>query len=76
VNDSPQNIRETARFLNALQGSEAALELMPYHRMGKAKYESLQRLYPMDNLGPPEPSYVESICQAYQSLGIRCTVSR
>lgn len=76
VNDSPQNIRETARFLKALQGSEAALELMPYHRMGKAKYEALQRPYPMENIRPPEPAYLESIRQAYQDLGIRCTISR
>ncbi|MDP2931346.1 MAG: glycyl-radical enzyme activating protein [Chloroflexota bacterium] len=76
INDSQENIKATASFLKELQGDKACFELMPYHRLGKAKYEALRRPYPLEELKSPEPDYAESIRQAYQDLGIHCTISK
>ena len=76
INDSLQNIRETASFLKELMSSTYRIELLPYHRLGESKYEALGRLYPMHGLRPPEPAYVESIKQAFEEHGIECSVSR
>ncbi len=76
VNDSLENIRETACFIKKLQGDEAAFELLPYHRLGKAKSEALHRSYLLEELRPSEPDYVESIRQSYEDMGINCTISK
>jgi pyruvate formate lyase activating enzyme len=76
-NDTPQNIGATADFVKSLKMDNIrGLELMPYHRMGMGKYESLDRQYALNNVQPSEPDYVESIRQRFEEFGIICTVSR
>lgn len=43
-NDTEANVTATAEFARSLG---AAYELLPYHRMGKSKYDSLGREYPL-----------------------------
>jgi pyruvate formate lyase activating enzyme len=76
VNDDPENIRQTAKFLQALGPRALRIELMPYHRLGTGKYESLDRIYPMAELTSPELEQVERVKNAFHELGIACTVSR
>lgn len=40
INDTPENMRETAAFIEGLQGI-MRVELLPYHSLGACKYESL-----------------------------------
>lgn len=75
-NSSLENIQATAEFLREIQGAEASLELMPYHRLGKGKYEALGRIYPLENLGSLEPELIESVQKSFEKLGVRCLVSR
>jgi len=76
-NDTLQNIVATADFVGSLRGDNVqGIELMPYHRMGMGKNESLHRQYALNNVKPSEPDYVESIRQRFEELGIICTVSR
>lgn len=49
INDSEENLRATAEFCRELQGC-AALELLPYHRLGQATYTYLGRQYPLAEL--------------------------
>jgi pyruvate formate lyase activating enzyme len=76
VNDNKQNIKETAEFLRGLGASACRIELMPYHRLGKGKYESLDRKYPLPEVLSPEPEEIESVKKAFEDNGIICTVSR
>jgi len=39
----------------------AKLELLPYHRLGKAKYENLGRAYAMPDIRPPAPELMHSL---------------
>ncbi|MFC1919192.1 glycyl-radical enzyme activating protein [Chloroflexota bacterium] len=75
-NSDPENIRATAEFLREMQGTEASIELMPYHRLGKGKYEALGRPYPLEDLGSLDTELVESVQQAFEQFGVRCLVSR
>lgn len=76
VNDTPENIRETASFLKAIQGEEAALEFLPYHSLGLAKYKALgRRPYALEGVKPHDPAHVASIRRSYEELGVKCTVS-
>jgi pyruvate formate lyase activating enzyme len=76
INDDAQNIKETAAFLNGLGNNALRIELMPYHRLGKGKYEALDRQYTLSGLLSPEPEHVEAIKKAFEDNDIICTVSR
>ena len=77
LNDSQENIQQTAQFIAGL-GKESAqgVELMPYHRMGAGKYETLDKPYMMNGIKPSDPTHVESIRKRFDDLGSKCTVSR
>ncbi len=74
VNDDAEDIRSTAAFLKEI--GRPRLELMPYHRAGKSKYEALDLPYATGELPPLAPADAERISDEYISLGIDCTVSR
>ncbi|MBI2857736.1 MAG: glycyl-radical enzyme activating protein [Chloroflexi bacterium] len=76
INGTPENIRATADFIKSLQESGAAVELMPYHRLGLAKYNALGRSYTLEGLRPSELARVEAVRRAYEDMGVRCTVSK
>ncbi len=76
INDDMQNIKETSDFLNGLGNNSLRIELMPYHRLGKGKYESLDEKYPLSDVLSPEPKHVESVKKAFEDNGIICSVSR
>ena len=77
LNDSRKNIRETALFISGL-GKETiqGVELMPYHRMGAGKYETLDKPYTLNGLRPTDPVHVESTRKRFEDLGLKCTISR
>lgn len=77
LNDSSGNIHEIAQFVNGLEKENVrGIELMPYHRMGIGKYETLDRPYIMNGLTPPDTAYVGSIKQQFEDLGLKCSISR
>jgi pyruvate formate lyase activating enzyme len=76
INDDLQNIKDTADFLYGLKNNNLHIELMPYHRLGKGKYVSLDKRYPLPDIPRPEPEHLESIKRAFESDGIVCTISK
>ena len=75
INDSLENIQATAAFLKDLGKKAERIELMPYHRLGESKYIALNKPYRLHGLSPIEPPHVESVRQAFENNGIRCSVS-
>ncbi|MGD0780075.1 MAG: glycyl-radical enzyme activating protein [Dehalococcoidales bacterium] len=76
INDDEKNIKETADFLHGLGNNALRIELMPYHRLGKGKYESLDRRYPLPNISSSESGHIESVKKAFEAFGIMCTISK
>jgi pyruvate formate lyase activating enzyme len=77
VNDAPENIAATADFVKSLgEAHVQGIELMPYHRMGMGKYETLDKQYPLKELEPPRPAEVEAVRKRFEEFGLKCTVSR
>jgi pyruvate formate lyase activating enzyme len=76
INDDVRNIQETAAFLHSLGNNACRIELMPYHRLGKGKYESLDKEYCLDDISVHEPEQIESIKVAFENLGITCLISK
>jgi pyruvate formate lyase activating enzyme len=76
INDDLQNIETTADFLHGLGNNTCLIELMPYHQLGKGKYESLDRKYNLPDISPPEPEQIESVKRVFEDFGITCLISR
>jgi pyruvate formate lyase activating enzyme len=62
-NDSVAEIESIARFSDALPGVEK-IHLLPYHRLGQDKYQSLGREYLMGDVLPPTNEKMETLRQA------------
>jgi pyruvate formate lyase activating enzyme len=76
VNDDLQNIKETADFLHQSGNNCLHIELMPYHRLGKGKYDSLNKPYNLPDILSPEPDHVEKVKKTFEDNGIKCSISK
>ena len=59
LNDSEQNIAETARFVADIGKRE--LELLPYHQYGMGKYAQLGLEYTLAQIAPPEEEHMRKL---------------
>ncbi len=57
-NDSAENIKATAKFVESLGDSVEGLDILPYHRLGEPKWEQLDREYLLSGVKPPEREHV------------------
>jgi pyruvate formate lyase activating enzyme len=76
INDDAQNIKETASFLHELGKKALRIELMPYHRLGKGKYDSLDLPYRLQEIPAPEEEQIEFVRSSFEKLGVRCSISK
>ncbi len=76
VNDGEEDVRACAAFLRGLGREDLGLQLMPYHRLGVSKYEALDEPYSMPDTPVMPPEEIERVRSRYESLGVRCTVSK
>lgn len=53
INDSKENIVETAHFVSKL-GNNVKLEILPYHRLGEDKFKWMNRNYELEGVQVPE----------------------
>ncbi len=72
-NDSEENIAATARFVRDELGPEVPLHLLPYHRLGESKNESLGREMDL-SIEVPSDSRMEGLRQLVESFGLQCQV--
>jgi pyruvate formate lyase activating enzyme len=72
-NDSEENIRATCELALDLL-SVVEVDLLPLHHLGKARYDSMNRNYPIAHL-PLIPDHVlEEMKQLFESYGLKCHI--
>ena len=76
VNDTDENIKATAAFIKKLGYKETGIQLMPYHRAGKSKYEALGMEYEMDGTEIMAVGDIEEIAAKYRREGVNCSISK
>lgn len=59
-NDSVENITGIAGFLAPIPEIKE-YEILPYHELGKSKYESLGRIYELDGVQPPPDENIRKL---------------
>lgn len=71
LNDSEENLRATAAFCAEL-GNEAVtlVQLLPFHQMGRMKYERLDWRYKMKAWEPPPDEFMEKALEIFLSYGL------
>jgi pyruvate formate lyase activating enzyme len=53
LNDSSENMKAVAEFCLKLGDAVVDLQLLPYHKLGAAKYTRIGKTYPLRNSEPP-----------------------
>ncbi len=68
-NDTEQEIADIASFTATLPNVNE-IHLLPYHRMGRDKYEGLSRPYSMGDILPPTTEKMEQLLGVAKSYGL------
>lgn len=69
LNDSEQNLKETALFIAGLPGPNN-VELLPFTKLGFGKYKRLQRKNLCENIEPPSGERMKEIANIFSSYSI------
>jgi pyruvate formate lyase activating enzyme len=72
-NDSEENIRATCEFVRDLP-SLVEVDLLPLHHLGKARYASLDRPYPINDLHLVPEGVIEELRLLIESYGLKACV--
>ncbi|MFH1559966.1 MAG: glycyl-radical enzyme activating protein [Chloroflexota bacterium] len=73
VNDTTHNITEMARFVRTL-GDGIVVELLPYHRLGIGKYQTLDKPYLGETFVTPSSEQTESVKRMFEEHGVPCSI--
>ncbi len=73
VNDDEGNLRRTAEFARSVLRVDR-IDLLPYHRLGEAKYGRLGRAYPMAGRPPASEKQVHAARELLEAHGMRVHV--
>lgn len=74
VNDSPENIHETARF--AVEHGIEWIDVNPFHELGKGKYHYLGKHSPYGRFRQLEKEKIESTITIFKQYGLHTTIGR
>lgn len=72
-NHTPEEIARIAAFAATVPNVKK-LHLLPYHRLGQDKYNSLGRNYDLDNVVPMTNEYMEKLLKVAQNSGLECQI--
>ncbi|MFF7452279.1 MULTISPECIES: pyruvate formate-lyase-activating protein [unclassified Streptomyces] len=67
--DDPEAIAGLARFLAGL-GNIDRVEILPFHKLGAAKYDALGLPFPLRNTPGPSPELVRRVQEQFRQLGL------
>jgi len=70
VNDDDDNAEKSARFIASLAGEKKKVNLLPYHNIGKQKYNKLGREYDDADLGEPSQERKDNFKTIFESFGL------
>jgi pyruvate formate lyase activating enzyme len=72
-NDSEENLKKTCEFARGLS-SIIEIGLLPLHHLGKARYASLNREYPIEGLALITEDRLQNLKHLVESCGLKCSI--
>ena len=70
LTDAPEIAREIAAFAASL-GNVERVEILPFHQLGKFKWDRLGLEYSLRDVSPPTPQAAERVCQIFRASGLK-----
>jgi len=74
VNTSKDNIEETAKFINSLEGNRVVVNLLPYHNIAENKHLKLGNPINIKVFKTPSKIEIEEIISIFEIYGISATL--
>ncbi|MEM9948695.1 MAG: pyruvate formate-lyase-activating protein [Cyanobacteria bacterium P01_D01_bin.36] len=72
LTDEPANIAGVAQFVAKLQ-SVKKVEILPFHQMGKYKWQAMGYHYPLEETPTPTPTQVQQTIDIFASHGLKAS---
>ncbi len=72
-NDSAEEIRAISKFAATLPHVKEQ-HLLPYHRLGRDKYDGLGRRYSLSEIAPPSQERMEYLLSVAEESGLKCQI--
>jgi pyruvate formate lyase activating enzyme len=70
LTDKESNLRATAELCASLGDAVKLVQLLPYHKTGRMKYERLGWTYKLKNVEPPEEAFMLKTLEMFQGYGL------
>jgi pyruvate formate lyase activating enzyme len=70
LTDRDDNLRRTAEFCVSLGGAVTLVQLLPYHKTGRMKYERLGWKYRLMNVEPPDDAFMQKTLELFLHMGL------
>jgi len=70
LTDDENDINQLAAFAAEL-GNVERVDVLPFHQMGRYKWEKLGFDYTLNDVRPPAPEVVERVCKQFQAAGLK-----
>jgi len=70
LNDGEENLRKTAEFCVTLGNAVTLVQLLPYHKAGRSKYDRLGWKYKLTNVEPPSNEFMDNTLEMFKSYGL------
>jgi len=70
LSDKEGNLRQTAELCMSLGGAVKLVQLLPYHKTGRMKYERLGWKYKLTNVEPPEDEFMQKTLEMFKGYGL------
>jgi pyruvate formate lyase activating enzyme len=70
LTDDPEDIQQIAGFAAGL-GNVERVEVLPFHQLGRFKYERLRIPYQLADAVPPSEEAVQRACELFRAAGLK-----
>jgi pyruvate formate lyase activating enzyme len=70
LTDDPEDVAGIARFAAGL-GNVERVEVLPFHQMGRFKWERLGLEYTLNAVEPPSAESAEQVCAIFRAEGLK-----
>jgi pyruvate formate lyase activating enzyme len=74
VNDTDENIEQTARFISELAGDKKEVHLLPYHNIARNKYNKLGKPDEFEILKEPGKDTLAKAIATFETYGIKAGI--
>ncbi|MBW6490524.1 MAG: glycyl-radical enzyme activating protein [Lentimicrobium sp.] len=74
VNDTDENIEQTARFISELAGESKEVQLLPFHNIARHKYQKLGIKDKSEKLREPDKKALAAAVEKFRQYGIKAGI--